>query len=294
MIKIPFSFIPVKVLKGLSKHFLNIGNFLEKLSPYIQQDLNKANIKIESKQYLAMCFTSTLFLFIFLGITFTLFLSKTGKMFAGVFFAFLVAFFILFIQIKSPKLQANRRTKKLDTDLLGALRTMLIQLNSGVPLFETLVITSKQSFGEVSKEIKLAVEDIHGGVPQITALEKMALRNPSPYFRRALWQIINAMKEGSTINQVIESIITNLGKEQIVQIEKYGSQLSPLAMFYMMGAVILPALSITFMVVLASFIEMEAIMIKGVFWGLLGFVVFLQYVFSGIIKTKRPSLLEEE
>ena len=125
MVKIPFSFVPVKVLKGLSTHFIKFGTILEKFTPYIQQDLNKANLKIESKKYLAMCFTSTLMLFVFLALTFTLFLSKTGKMFAGVFFAFLAAFLILFIQINYPKLQAGRRTKKLDTDLLGALRAML-------------------------------------------------------------------------------------------------------------------------------------------------------------------------
>ena len=160
-------------------------------------------------------------------------------------------------------------------------------------MFETLVITSKQDFGELSKEIKIAVDEISGGVPQIDALERMALRNPSPYFRRALWQIINAMKEGSVINKVIENIILNLNKEQIVQIEKYGSQLSPIAMFYMMGAVILPALGIIFLVVLVSFIELDEIVVKGIFWGLLGAVLFIQFIFMGIIKSKRPSLLEE-
>ena len=64
-------------------------------------------------------------------------------------------------------------------------------------------------------------------------------------------------------------------------------------MFYMMGAVILPALGITFLIVLSSFIELETLLIKLLFWGLLGAVVFFQIIFSGVIKSKRPSLLGE-
>jgi archaeal flagellar protein FlaJ len=293
MITIPFSIVPPKVLERLGRRFLNWGAFFEKMFPFLQQELSKANFKISAKKYLAMCFVATVFIFIIFGGMLTLFFANSGKILGGVVIAFFVALFIFFMQANYPKVLANRRIKKLDSDLLGALRAIMIQLNSGVPLFETLVITSKQQFGELSKEFKIVVDEISAGTPQIDALERMALRNPSPYFRRALWQIINAMKEGSVINSVIENIIINLNKEQIVQIEKYGSQLSPIAMFYMMGAVIMPALGIIFLVVIVSFVPLDEVIVKGLFWGLLGVVLFIQFVFTGIIKTKRPSLLEE-
>jgi hypothetical protein len=101
------------------------------------------------------------------------------------------------------------------------------------------------------------------------------------------------MKEGAQINSVISQVITSLTREQVIQIEKYGGQLSPLAMFYMIVAVIMPALGITFLVVLASFIGVEENVVKFILWGLLVGVVFFQLMFTGIIKSKRPSLLGE-
>ena len=293
MVTIPFSFIPPKVLAKLSDHFRGAGVNLNRLFPYLQLELDRADLKIKASKYLTMCLIASTFMFVFLAVFLTLFLLKIGRPFMGVVISASFIVIIFLMQINYPKLTANRRMKKLDLDLLSSLRAVMIQLNSGVPLFEAIVIISRQEFGEISKVFRRATEEINAGVPQIEALESMALRNPSPYFRRAIWQIINGLKEGSTINLVIENVITNLTKEQIIQIEKYGSQLRPFAMFYMMGAIIMPALSVTFLLVIASFMNLDAFVVKFIFWGLLAFVVFFQLMFTGIIKTKRPSLLDE-
>jgi pilus assembly protein TadC len=170
---------------------------------------------------------------------------------------------------------------------------MTIQLNAGVPLFETLVIVSNQDFGEVSKEFKTVTRAINAGVPQIKALEELAIRNPSPYFRRTIWQLINGMKEGADINKILRSIIRNLTKEQVIQIEKYGSQLNPLVTFYMMGAIIFPALAITFLIAIIAFLGLDKTATQFIFWSLVAFVIFFQVMFANTIKSKRPSLLGE-
>ena len=123
------------------------------------------------------------------------------------------------------------------------------------------------------------------------ALEEMVLKNPSPYFQQALWQIINGMKAGSTITSVLSTVIANITKEELIKIEKYGAQLNPLAMFYMIIAVIMPALSITFILAISSFIQLSEFTLKVTLGGLLAAVIFLQIMFMGMIKTKRPSLL---
>ncbi|MBI4153022.1 type II secretion system F family protein [Candidatus Woesearchaeota archaeon] len=291
MVAIPFSVIPPRMLAKLSIYVMGWANALSKFFPYLQLEIDRTDLKVEAKRYLAMCIVASLFLFVILSVVLTLFLVKIEMYFLGVVVAFLFSLMAIFMQLNYPKVLAHRRIRKLDADLLAALRAIMIQLNSGVPLFESLVITSKQEFGEVSKELEKAVKQINAGVSQLNALETLALKNPSPYFRRSIWQIMNGMKEGANINEVMGNVIANLTKEQIIQIEKYGSQLSPIAMFYMMGAVIIPALGITFLIVLSSFIKMDDVLVKILFFGLLAFIVFFQIMSSGIIKTKRPSLL---
>ena len=87
---------------------------------------------------------------------------------------------------------------------------------------------------------------------QTVALEELALKNPSLDFRRTLWQVTSAIKSGADLGNTLENIVQNLSEEHKVAIRRYGSQLNPLAMMYMMLAVIIPSLGITFLIIFSS------------------------------------------
>jgi len=290
---IPFSIVPPHLLERWADKLKGIGAMLHRITPNIQLDLENADMDIQAKEYLTSCFISSSIIFVVLSILLSISLSKIGLTVQGFFIALTLFMIIIFFQFKYPKVQANKRVRLLDADLLVALRSMTIYMSSGVPLFEAMTTISNQGFGEVSKELREVVKMISSGVPETEALEYMVLRNPSPYFRMAIWQMINGMKEGASIKDVMKNVIENLSEEQLIQIEKYGSQLNPFAMFYMMGAVILPTLGLTFMIVISSFMGLSDTLLKFVLWGLFCFVTFFQLMFSGIIKSKRPSLLGE-
>ena len=292
-VTIPLSFLPLPVLKKQAERFLFLGEFFAKSFPDIQKQLGNIDMDVGAEQYISMCLAATSFVFIVLAILSTIFLLKTEFFFLGPIIAFLFSFGLFFMQLRYPSLLAFQKVRRLEADLLGSLSAIMIQVNAGIPLFEALVIVSRQEFGEVSKEFRKVTKSINAGVPQIEALEQMANKNPSPYFRSAIWQIINGMKEGSDVNIVLRSLIDNLTKGESIQIEKYGSQLSPVVTFYMMGAIILPALAITFAIAISSFLGLGGIVIQLFLWGILVFEVFFQFMFTGLIKSKRPSLLGE-
>jgi hypothetical protein len=101
------------------------------------------------------------------------------------------------------------------------------------------------------------------------------------------------MKSGADMSNVINEIIKLLAEEQILQIQRYGSQLNPLAMFYMLLVVIMPSLGTTFLIILTSFVSMPSILSKAIFWGVYATIFFLQIMFMGVIKSRRPNLLED-
>jgi uncharacterized membrane-anchored protein len=86
-------------------------------------------------------------------------------------------------------------------------------------------------------------------------------------------------------------VIQAVSDEQVMQIQRYGGQLSPLALFYMLIAVIAPSLGITFIILLSSFIALSEATTKAVFYGLLIITFFFQILFLGMIKTRRPTLM---
>jgi len=292
--RLPYSFLPVKVLRKLSRSLLGISERLVSFFPFLEINLKRADIDIEDREYLGICLASTSFFFIFIWIflSIVLFVVQVKNSYImALIISLIFSFFAFFQQIMYPKIIGARKVRAIDRTLLSALQNILVQLNSGVPLFQILVNISKSDYGAVSKEFSKAVKEINTGRHQIDVLEELATKNPSIYFRRAIWQIVNGMKSGADMSIVIREVISALSEEQVIQIQRYGSQLNPLAMFYMLIAVILPALGVTFLIIISSFISLSAESTKMVFWGLYTFVLFFQIMFMGIIKSRRPNLL---
>jgi flagellar protein FlaJ len=150
-------------------------------------------------------------------------------------------------------------------------------------------VVAEGNYGAVSTEFHKAVEQINTGTIQEVALERIAENNPSIYFRRTIWQVVNGMRAGADITQVLSESVDSLTDAQSIQIRNYESQMKILSLVYMMLGVIVPALGITFLIVLSSFPQIT--ITDMYFWVLLVFVGIGQFMYMGIVKSKRPSLL---
>lgn len=291
MIKIPFAFLPPRMLYQYSKYFYWISQRLEARFNFLALHLEQIEARLKPLEYISMCLASLTVFFVFM--IFVAYMATAFKVpfLLGVGSAILVCLFVFFQQMAYPKLLASRRIRGIEINLLPALQDMYIQLNSGVPLFNILINISNSDYGGVSEEFGKAVREINTGRAQIEVFESMAIRNPSMLFRRVLWQITSGMKEGSDISTLIHEVLQAVSDEQVMQIQRYGGQLSPLALFYMLIAVIAPSLGITFIIILSSFIALSEVTTKAVFYGLLIITIFFQIMFLGMIKTRRPTLM---
>jgi flagellar protein FlaJ len=273
--------------------FLGVADFVKKFFPYLKVRLLQANINKDDREYIASAIALFLLFFVFCSlILYIAFIMLGVKDYKAIFSVSLIFSFFIFMQkMIYPTVAAKRRIKNIERNLLPALQNIFVQVNSGIMLFEILVNVSKSDYGEVSREFAVAVKEINGGKPQMNALEDLAARNPSTFFRRAIWQIINGMKSGADISSVMEQIISLISEEQIIQIQSYGSKLSPLAMFYMLIGVIIPSLSITFIILFLSFLSVPEESSKMIFYVFYTFILFSQIMFIGLISSRRPNLL---
>jgi flagellar protein FlaJ len=74
----------------------------------------------------------------------------------------------------------------------------------------------------------------------------------------------------------------------MIEIKEYGRKLNPLAMFYMIIAVILPSIGITMLIVLSTFIDLAldlTILLTIAF-----FLSIMQVMFLAMIKSSRPAV----
>lgn len=281
-------------MKRGASFFYPIAGFIERSNPQTELDMKRAELKVPVTTYIAASLFSDFIMFIFILLFVTAILSKykTQHIFIIAPLVSLgIAGFIFFQQMTYPKAIVNKKVKSIEKHLLQALRTMQIQISSGIPLYNVIVSISNENYGGVSEQFRKAVKEINAGMHQLNALENIAAENPSIYFQRTIWQIITAIKSGSDLGAVLEEVTQSLSEEQIVQVQEYGSKLSPLTMFYMLLVVVVPALAITFFVVLGSFMSIPASTLKQLFWGMYFTVLLFQLFFLSMISSKRPNLL---
>jgi len=287
---IPFVPLPLEKALRVSKPFLFIGNKLLKIFPTLDLNLRQAEIDVRGREYINVAIFSSLFWFSILFCIFIVLGKIVGKEIVKIsFFLSSVVGVVSFLYVTMyPRLVVSKKVKRLEKDLLYAMRHLYIQLRSGVTLFDSLVSVAKGEYGVLSEEIKLCVNKISTGWPEEQALEELALRNPSLTFRRALWQISNAMRAGTDLGDTLETIVNNIANEQRIVIRRYGSQLNPMAMMYMMLGVVVPSLGITFLMILSSFSGLP--ITQTLFVIILIMLGVFQFSFIGFIKSRRPSI----
>jgi len=281
------------VLK-ISKKFLGIAEVFERTNPALKLTMMQAEMGLSAREYLAYSLVLSMGTVIlpFIGL-----IPIAGTLFGWEAKTFLLLFllsaFLGWFQFNYflllPKLYVAKRAKEIDKDLLFALRHLLIKIRSGITLFESMKGISKGGYGLVSLEFGRIVSEISAGKGEVEVLEDAAYRNTSVYFRRALWQISSSMRAGADIGNTLTNIVGNLSAEQRISIRKYGSELSPLALGYMMITIIIPTLGVSIMIVLSQLMSSLAIG-KPMFVIVYFMVLMCQYFLIGVIRTRRPAI----
>jgi hypothetical protein len=88
--------------------------------------------------------------------------------------------------------------------------------------------------------------------------------------------------------KILETITSTLVREQKILIRKYGSELNPIILMYMMLAVVIPSLGTTVIIVMSSF---SGIKVPVYILYIIPVLIFIVHIiFTRLIKDKKPML----
>jgi flagellar protein FlaJ len=197
-------------------------------------------------------------------------------------------FAILFMYfMKIPDAKIKSMEKEINKEIIFAGRFLIIEVESGVSLYQAM-INIGNSYEVVGGYFREIIEKIKVGTTMEVAINDAVEIVPSANMRKILWQILNSLKTGSNISSSINSVIEQIIREQQIEVKEYGRKLNPLAMFYMMIAVIIPSLGMTMLIVLATFMGFKLTL--GVLLSIVGLLGFVQFMFVAIIRSSRPAV----
>lgn len=288
---LPFLLVPVPAAMKASRGFLGISRRIEKVFPGLELDLKQAEFGLRRYEYISLMLFAGISTFLLGLVLITITLAVIRQLTpANQLLALLASAVLGFLPImylsKYPSFVLKRKVTAIERNLLFAIRHMVIKVRSGVSLYNAMLDVSKGSYGEVSKEFRRIAKEMASGVSEKKALEKAALRTPSTHFRRFVWQISNAMGAGADLGGVLQRIVESLSTEQKTAIKKYGSELNPLAVVYLVISVIFPPLGVTTLIVLGNIFGMS--ISESLFFLILAAVIVFNIIYLGLIKGRRP------
>jgi flagellar protein FlaJ len=269
----------------MAEPLLEFARHLEPMFPQMEWNLKRSGFTIDTTQYLSVVLymTTVVFTFTFLvSVVPFLFTEGIETAYTGGLFTLVISAVALVYFIYIPKVKMGQRSVLIDRDLEYMLKDMQIQLNSGVPLFDTLVNVARG-------ECEGIIQEVEQGKSMSEVLDDVGMWSPSEYFRKTMWQIVNALKTGSDVVKALEAISSDIRMEKENKIKAYGKELNLYGLIYMMLGVILPSMGVTLLVILSSFLG-EGMVTETIFWVIMIGLFLFQVVFIVFVKNKRPTI----
>ncbi len=281
-----------RTMLHMAEPLLDFSRHLEPLFPQMEWDLKRSGYTIDSVQYLSVALYLTLVVFtgvMLVAVVPFVLADGLQASYGSIIFTLFISAVALLYLIYLPKVKMRRRATLIDQDLEYMLKDIQIQLNSGVPLFDSLVNIARGEYGECSLICEGIIQEVQQGKSMTEVLDDVGMWSPSEYFRKTMWQIVNALKTGSDVVKALEAISSDIRMEKENRIKAYGKELNLYGLVYMMLGVIIPSMGVTLLVILSSFLG-EGVITEDVFWIIMVGLVIFQLVFIMYVKGKRPAV----
>ncbi len=269
---------------------INFIRHITKRFPELSMTLRMANLAYTPEEFvkrtlqssLTMSFGVIMIIFMFLANS----IDKLDLL-KILLIAFPIVFFMLFSYFfQMPTVRINKLKRQIDKEIIFAGRFLIVELESGVPIY-TAMRNMSRNFKYVGAYFQEIIEKVSVGTTLEGAINEAVELVPSESLTKILWQISNSLSTGSDLVKPITNVVETLIREQQIKVSEYGRKLNPLAMFYMLIAVVVPSLGITLITIISIFVGIKLnLPMLLVVVGLLG---FMQFMFVAIISSSRPA-----
>ena len=135
-----------------------------------------------------------------------------------------------------------KRVKEMENKLPGFLRYLSENLKGGMPFDRALYTSIRARFGVLADEIKLVAKKVISGYDVDIALEELSRKYESPTLRRSLNLIVEGMRGGAHIADLITRIEENLQETQELQSDMAATNTTYVIFLSAIVLIIAPAL----------------------------------------------------
>ncbi len=258
--------------------------WLARRQPGLKRLLRIAKLRVTPEEYVKKSFHQA---FIFsLAFSFTLLALTRNIGFTLIVFLFSL---ILLYKLFNNRVivEIKKRRQRIDRDLLFAGQYMLVKLQSGLPLLNTLIHAAK-AYTETGFFFREIVQDINTGVPIEEALSTARDYCPSDNMKKILTEIVTSLKTGADVVGTLKNTLDEIAKDLMLEVKAYNKRLNSLMMFYMILGTVLPSIGISLLLIFLSFAGVT--LPDGFLLSIAFFLLLMQFLFIALVRNSRPTI----
>jgi flagellar protein FlaJ len=208
-------------------------------------------------------------------------------LYIGLLFGIIIGFFSFYVLLSRPRYNGLRSAKFIETEIVSAIRFLILELKSEQSLYKTLVTTS-DNFALIGIYIDEVIEEVKLGRTLEESLQKHVELCPSTHLRNVFWQLLNSLQTGADISASLQTLLDDVVDEQKIKVQEYGRELNALSLFYMMISIIIPTIGFTILFAALSFAGITITL--GALIGLWVLLSLVQYMFNMVVSNRRPAV----
>ncbi|MBW3015314.1 type II secretion system F family protein [Candidatus Woesearchaeota archaeon] len=276
--------------KSKKKESLFLTEIVRDHFPELKKKLLKSRSKYSPEEYLKRTIRFAMQFSLMLIAVLLIFIIRAGKGYLYVIPTFLLLFIFLFwFHYKIPEIQSLRLQREIDRQLLYLARHLLIAIDSGETLLNSMSKVAVKSYGTAGRMFREIVDEIKLGTNVEIAIQKSIDRSPSENLTRILLEIQNSQKIGTDISASFNRFIRDLQEQGEIGIQRYSKKMNSLTLFYLVIGVVFPSIGIAMGTIFASLINLRIgfndLLIVTFF------IIILQAMFLSLYKTLRRSVI---
>ncbi len=290
-----FLLFDTKKHKHILRRFSFIGEMLEAVFPFTAPDIEAIDTSVMPSLFLTNAFISSfIFAFVFSAIIYYVaslipFLQQP-LLTATIIFLYLLIM-LLILNVIHPHAYKLDLAKRTDRDLSFMLKDIIIQVKSGVLLYDALVaVTSAHSYGEATRQLKEVINKLNQGYTYKAAMEDLASKINSEFMKKVLWQFSSIFTVGGNATSLFESMERVLQDYHEREIKHYLDVANLVLFVYLLFGAVLPGIFLVSGVVLSVVLGTELSNVTII--GVLGLSLLIQVFLVGYLKTSKPLVME--
>ncbi len=230
---------------GLKGPIDKITNFVADipLSQNVKENLESAGITINPEEYLILVSalaTASFILVLFLFGAISVILGDISLTVLAPLIAVSSSVLVIVLGLIYPSAVANERATKVNRELPFALRQLATQIKAGVSFHKALHSIVTSHYGVLSEEFGRVLSDIERGYSTDQALVRLMGRTKSKGLKKALVQILRALKSGGNLSNTISAIADDVAFELRMKVRDFTEKLNFISVIYIMIGVVGP------------------------------------------------------